>query len=116
MVSILTVVPDLMRSAGAMRAEKYPHTTVSGREPSVTSGLVGAGTDCAAADATRAATPAAVHQATARPRTHFDIGSILPRKYRAQDSIGDRPVVRVFVMPGTARPNEQACSAPRPFA
>jgi hypothetical protein len=34
-----------MRSAGATRADKYPQTTVSGREPNVTSGLIAAGAD-----------------------------------------------------------------------
>ena len=47
MVSIRTVVPDLMRSAGGTRAEKYPQMTVSGVEPRVTSGLFPAGAGCA---------------------------------------------------------------------
>src|SRR5215831_5768801 len=76
MVSIRTVAPDLMRSAGTTRADKYPQTTVSGRKPNVTSGLIAAGADCPAADDTRAAMPTAVHQITAKPRTCLNIGSI----------------------------------------
>src|SRR5215467_913013 len=60
--------------------------TVSGREPSVTSGLVGAGAGCAVADDTRAARARAAHQVAARPRTCFDIGTILPHKICAQHS------------------------------
>src|ERR1700674_4051100 len=77
MVSMRTVAPDLMRSAGGTRAEKYPQMTVSGREPKVTSGRIGDGADSPAADDTRAATPRAVKQITARPRACFDIGLIL---------------------------------------
>src|ERR1022692_2558347 len=84
MVSMRTVAPDLMRSAGGTRAEKYPQTTVSGREPKVTSGLIGAGADWPAADDTRAARPTAIQQITARPRTCFDIGSILPDQISAE--------------------------------
>jgi hypothetical protein len=61
MVSMRTVVPDLMRSAGGTFAEKYPQMTVFGVEPNVTSGL---GADCAAAGP---AMPIAVKQITATP-------------------------------------------------
>src|SRR5215470_15420542 len=97
MVSIRTVVPDLMRSAGGTREEKYPQTTLFGVDPSVTSalgtsafvtsGLAPAGAVCAAADDTRTAIPMAAQQIGAnffgdkffsvrrfKPRTCFDIG------------------------------------------
>src|SRR5215467_7368399 len=91
MVSMRTVAPDAMRSAGAARVEKYPHTTVSGREPKVTSGLLAAGAGCAAADATRAAMPIAVQQINDKPRTWIDIAPTLPGKLIAQHSTDARP-------------------------
>src|SRR5438552_10683364 len=62
MVSIRTVVPDLMRSTGGTRAEIYPQTTVSGVEPKVTSGLLPAGAGCAAAGDARAKVQTTAHQ------------------------------------------------------
>src|ERR1700694_4289711 len=89
MVSMRTVAPDLMRSAGGTRAEKYPQTTVFGVEPNVTSGLSPAGGDCPAADDMRPAMPTAAKQIT--PQTRFDIGSILSGKSSAQHSIECSP-------------------------
>jgi hypothetical protein len=82
-----TVAPDLMRSAGGTRAEKYPQTTVFGVEPKVTSGLSPAGADCPAADDIRPAMPTAAKQITATPQTCFDIGLILSGNISAQHSI-----------------------------
>ena len=59
-----------------------------GREPKVTSGLIGP--DWPAADDTRAARPTVVQQITARPRTCFDIGSILAGNSSGQHSINTR--------------------------
>src|ERR1700704_4052678 len=91
MVSMRTVVPDLMRSAGGTRAETYPQTTVFGVEPNVTSGLRPAGAGCPAADDTRPAMPRTARQITATPQTCFDIGSIPSGKISAQHSIECRP-------------------------
>src|SRR3977135_797483 len=91
MVSMRTVVPDLMRSAGGRRAETYPQTTVFGVEPNVTSGLRPAGAGCPAADDTRPAMPTTARQITATPQTCFDIGSIPSGKISAQHSIECRP-------------------------
>jgi hypothetical protein len=91
MVSMRTVAPDLMRSAGGTRAEKYPQMTVFGVEPNVASGLGPAGAGCPAAGDIRPAMPTAAKQITATPRTCFDIGSILSGKMSAQDSIESRP-------------------------
>src|SRR6266851_7171603 len=99
-VSIRTVVPDLMRSTGATRAERYPQMTVSGREPNVTSGLTAVDADCAAADDTRAAMPIAVQQVIITPRTCLDIGSILSGKICAQHSIEyhSRVYIRITIV------------------
>jgi hypothetical protein len=62
MVSMRTVVPDLMRSTGAARAVRYPQTTVSGVEPKVTSGLFPAGAGWAAAPEAITAAASTAHQ------------------------------------------------------
>src|SRR3977135_3009435 len=96
MVSMRTVVPDLMRSAGGRRAETYPQTTVFGVEPNVTSGLRPAGAGCPAADDTRPATTKTARPITPTPQPSsphpcFDIGSIPSGKISAQHSIECRP-------------------------
>src|SRR5262249_2835784 len=73
--------------------EKYPHTTVSGREPKVTSGLLAAGAGCAAADATRPAIQIAVQQINDKPRTWIDIAPALPGKIIAQHSTHADPTL-----------------------
>src|SRR4051794_20091731 len=80
-VSIFTVWPDLMVSAGGRSAVRYPQITVSGVERSVASGVAFGGNVCAPADQ---ATPA-ITQAT-QPRTRIGINKLgiddLPGKPR----------------------------------
>src|SRR5262249_18690636 len=70
-VSIFTVWPDLMVSAGGRSAVRYPQITVSGVERSVASGVAFAGSVCAPADITLAdhATPASTQATQPRIRT-----------------------------------------------
>src|SRR5262245_63327869 len=61
-VSIFTVWPDLMVSAGGRSAVRYPQITVSGVERSVASGVAFGGTDCAPAEQVRPAIMQATKQ------------------------------------------------------
>src|SRR4051794_11063870 len=78
MVSMRTVVPDLMRSTGGTRAEMYPQTTVSGVDPRVTSGLLPGGAGCATAGviAPSAKTDATYH--VSKPQVRADIEQTFP--------------------------------------
>src|SRR5690242_16979210 len=104
MVSIRTVAPDLMRSGGGTRAEKYPQMTVSGREPNVTSGLICGDAGCADADDTSAARPAAIQPITPKPPPCIDIGSPSRRAFapsqavEMRDHLIEMHHVGVFVM------------------
>jgi hypothetical protein len=70
-VSIFTVWPDLMVSAGGRSALRYPQITVAGVECSVASGVAFGGNVCAPADQ---ATPA-ITQAT-QPRITIGINTV----------------------------------------
>src|SRR5215510_4841480 len=70
-VSIFTVWPDLMVSAGGRSAERYPQITVPGVERSVASGVAFAGNVCAPADQATAA----ITQAT-QPRIRIGINTV----------------------------------------
>src|SRR5258705_3995706 len=77
MVSMRTVVPDLMRSTGGTRAEIYPQTTVPGVDPNVTSGLFADGDGCAVADVTTASATSAASQSIGDLQTCLHIRSAL---------------------------------------
>src|SRR5262245_46874088 len=70
-VSIFTVWPDLMVSAGGRSAVRYPQITVSGVERSVASGVAFGGTVCAPADQVR---PAITQ--TTKQRIRIDINGV----------------------------------------
>src|SRR5262245_27418977 len=69
-VSIFTVSPDLIVSAGGRSAVRYPQITVSGVERSVASGVAFGGDVCALADQ---ATPAIMQ---AKQRTRIGINKV----------------------------------------
>src|SRR5262245_40333077 len=83
-VSIFTVWPDLMVSAGGRSAVRYPQITVSGVERSVASAVAFGGTVCAPAGQARPA----IMQATMQ-RIRIDIDEVriddLPGKTHRDD-------------------------------
>src|SRR5262245_25152243 len=83
-VSIFTVWPDLMVSAGGRSAVRYPQITVSGVERSVASGVAFGGTVCAPAEEAR---PAIIHATTQRIRISINEVRIddLPGKNHGDD-------------------------------
>src|SRR5882762_2675191 len=84
MVSMRTVVPDLIRSTGGTRADMYPQTTVSGVDPKVMSGLLPGGAGCAAAGAIAPGARAKAIQHASKPHIRADIRWTFPETgYRA---------------------------------
>src|SRR5262249_24003419 len=83
-VSIFTVWPDLMVSAGGRSAGGYPPLSPLGRERSLASGLAFGGTVCAPADEAR---PAIIHATTQRIRISINEVRIddLPDKGHGND-------------------------------